>query len=77
MILEEELIHLLPQVYQANAMSDELKKDMKFEIVLVAPQARGLKSGQTEVRVQYCKSSNMAPGATTPLWRAGRTRIFY
>ncbi len=54
MILEEELIQLLPQVYQANAMSDELKKDMKFEIVLVAPQARGLKHGQTEVLWFFC-----------------------
>lgn len=49
MILEEELVRLLPQVYQANAMADELKKNAQFEIVLVAPQARGLKSGPTEV----------------------------
>lgn len=50
MILEEELVRLLPQVYQANAMADELKKNVNFEIVLVAPQARGLKSGPTEVK---------------------------
>lgn len=49
MILEEELIRLLPQIYQANAMSDELKKNAKFEIVLVAPQSRGQRTGTTEV----------------------------
>jgi hypothetical protein len=49
MILEEDLINLLPQVYRANAMSNELKKNVKFEIVLVSPQARGLKTGLTEV----------------------------
>lgn len=49
MILEEDLIKILPQVYQANAMSDELKKNTSHEIMLVAPQARGLKEGRTEV----------------------------
>lgn len=49
MILEEDLIKLLPQVYQANALSKELRKGVKFEILLVAPQARGRKSGLTEV----------------------------
>ena len=43
LILQEELVQVLPKVQRANAMSQELRKDTKFEIVLVAPQARGLK----------------------------------
>lgn len=58
MILEEELIHLLPQVYQANAMAEELKKGVKFDIVLVAPQARGQKTGHTEVYVKGVQRAN-------------------
>ena len=54
MILEEELVQLMPQVYRANAMSQELIKGNKFELVLVAPQARGLKSGPTEVNNYDC-----------------------
>lgn len=43
------MFQVMPQVYRANAMSQELKKPTKFEIVLVSPQARGLKAGPTEV----------------------------
>jgi len=50
-ILEEELVRLLPQIYQANAIAEELKKRVNFEIVLISPQARGLKNGTTEVSV--------------------------
>uniref|UniRef100_A0A915IE80 Kinesin-like protein unc-104 n=1 Tax=Romanomermis culicivorax TaxID=13658 RepID=A0A915IE80_ROMCU len=47
-LLEEELVRVLPQIYQANAISEELKKAITFEIVLVAPQTRGLTAGSTE-----------------------------
>lgn len=49
LLLQEDLIHMLPMVNEANAMSEELDKKVKFEIALIAPQARGLKEGRTEV----------------------------
>lgn len=52
LILQEDLIHILPMIGEANAMSQELKKRMTFEVALVAPQARGLTSGRTEVCVK-------------------------
>ncbi|KAH7700395.1 hypothetical protein AAVH_32485, partial [Aphelenchoides avenae] len=51
-VLEEELINLLPNVYRANSMAKELKRDVAFEIVLMAPEARGLSEGLTEVCVK-------------------------
>lgn len=37
-------------VNEADAMSAELDKKVKFELALVSPQARGLKEGKTEVQ---------------------------
>ncbi|XP_046575245.1 kinesin-like protein KIF28P [Haliotis rubra] len=52
LLLQEDLIQLLPMVNEANAMSEELDKKVKFEIALVSPQARGLPHGRTEVNVK-------------------------
>ena len=38
-------------VNEANAMSEELDKKVKYELALISPQARGLKEGRTEVRL--------------------------
>ncbi|XP_052103729.1 kinesin-like protein KIF28P isoform X1 [Mytilus californianus] len=51
-VLQEEVVQLLPMVNEANAMSDELKKKVQFELALISPQARGLKDGKTEVMVK-------------------------
>ncbi|KAK6024631.1 hypothetical protein OSTOST_09554, partial [Ostertagia ostertagi] len=51
MILEEELISMMPLVYRANAMAVELKRNVKFELVLVSPEMRGLHEGLTEIWV--------------------------
>lgn len=48
-ILEEELVNLLPNVYRANAMAKELKRNVNFEIVLMAPEIRGNNDGLPEV----------------------------
>ena len=48
-ILEEELVNLLPNVYRANAMAKELKRNVHFEIVLIAPEVRGRNDGLPEV----------------------------
>ncbi|GMS88701.1 hypothetical protein PENTCL1PPCAC_10876, partial [Pristionchus entomophagus] len=49
MILEDELVALMPLVHRANAMAKELGRQVTFEIVLVSPEARGLEKGLTEV----------------------------
>ena len=53
-ILQEDVIQMLPMVNEADAMSGELDKKVKFELALVSPQARGLKEGKTEVRGGQC-----------------------
>lgn len=54
-ILEDELVNLLPNVYRANAMAKELKRNVNFEIVLMAPEIRGNAEGLPEVS---CNSKN-------------------
>ena len=49
MILQEDLLKILPMINEANAMSEELDKKVAFEPVLISPQARGEKEGKTEV----------------------------
>lgn len=44
---------MLPMVNEADAMSAELDKKVKFELALVSPQARGLKGGKTEVKIRH------------------------
>ncbi|CAD5214440.1 unnamed protein product [Bursaphelenchus okinawaensis] len=62
--LEEDLINLLPNVYRANAMAKELKRNVNFEIVLMAPEAKGLSDGDTEILVQVTNKAD----DTTFLW---------
>ena len=50
---------MLPMVNEANAMSEELDKKVKFEVALIAPQARGLKDGRTEVNPSFTISCTM------------------
>lgn len=51
LVLQEEIISLLPHVNEANAISDELGKSMFFELVLISAAARGEKNGKTKVMV--------------------------
>ncbi|VDM54123.1 unnamed protein product [Angiostrongylus costaricensis] len=50
LILEEELISIMSLVYRANAIAVELNRNVKFELVLVSPEMRGIREGLTEVR---------------------------
>ncbi|XP_033759938.1 kinesin-like protein KIF28P isoform X2 [Pecten maximus] len=58
MILQEEVVQMLQLVNEANAMSEELEKKVKFEVALVSPQARGLKDGRTAVMVKMINQVN-------------------
>ena len=40
---------MIPGIEEANAISEELDKKVKFEIVVMSAKARGLASGRTEV----------------------------
>ena len=40
---------MIPAVEEANAISEELDKKVKFEIVVISAKARGLQTGRTEV----------------------------
>uniref|UniRef100_A0AC35FQ69 Kinesin-like protein unc-104 n=1 Tax=Panagrolaimus sp. PS1159 TaxID=55785 RepID=A0AC35FQ69_9BILA len=74
LILEEDLIKILPNVYRANSMAKELKKPVKFEIILNAPEARGLSEGLTEI---FIKVYNTAED-TTFMWDKNRfTNRYY
>ncbi|KAI6188028.1 putative tRNA N6-adenosine threonylcarbamoyltransferase [Aphelenchoides besseyi] len=63
-ILEEELINLMPNVYRANAMAKELKRNVQFEIVLMAPEIRGRNDGLPEILIRVNNRSD----DTTFLW---------
>lgn len=56
-LLQEDLLQMVPMISETNAMAEELGKKVKFEIMLVSPQARGLREGRTEVKVKM-KSTN-------------------
>uniref|UniRef100_A0A7M5U6V4 Kinesin-like protein 6 n=2 Tax=Clytia hemisphaerica TaxID=252671 RepID=A0A7M5U6V4_9CNID len=58
MILQEDLLKILPMINEANAMSEELDKKVAFEPVLISPQARGEKEGKTEVNVKMKDLTN-------------------
>ncbi|XP_047136420.1 kinesin-like protein KIF28P isoform X2 [Hydra vulgaris] len=58
LLLQEDLLKILPMINEANAMSEELDKKVAFEPVLVSPQARGEKEGRTEVKVKMRDLTN-------------------
>lgn len=59
LLLQEDLVEMIPGIEEANAISEELDKKVKFEIVVMSAKARGLTSGRTEVCV---KMRNMESG---------------
>jgi kinesin family protein 1 len=48
----EDLVELLPAVSEANAISDELKQTLDFEVMLVSPEARGELTGRVQAFVK-------------------------
>ena len=47
--LQEAVLSVMPLVSGANDMAEDIQKPVKFEIVLVSAEARGLEDGRTEV----------------------------
>lgn len=56
--VQEDLLEVMPAVEEANSISEELDKRVKFEIMLVAPQVLGKSSGKTEVQVKMKNLEN-------------------
>lgn len=48
-LLNKDLMEVLPGVEEANAISEELDKNVRFEMMLVAPQFLGKSGERTEV----------------------------
>lgn len=50
-ILNKDLMEVLPAIDEANAIADELERNTRFEVMLVAPQILGKSAdSRTEVR---------------------------
>lgn len=52
MLLEEDLIDMVPAVEEANSISEELDKKKKFELVIIPGLARGDINGRKMVRAR-------------------------
>ena len=46
-------MEILPAIDMANAISEDLDQNTRFEVMLVAPQILGKNSDRTEVRVVF------------------------
>ncbi|XP_076324558.1 kinesin-like protein KIF28 isoform X2 [Tachypleus tridentatus] len=57
-ILNKDLLEVLPGIDEANSISEELDKRVKFEIMLVSPQMLGKLSGRTEVLIKMRNLEN-------------------
>ncbi|KAL8616438.1 hypothetical protein ACOMHN_041041 [Nucella lapillus] len=51
-LLQEDIMELMPAVEQANSISEDLDKKMRFELMVVSPEARGELKGRTEVMMR-------------------------
>ncbi|XP_046450111.1 kinesin-like protein KIF28P isoform X5 [Daphnia pulex] len=65
--LQEELVAVLPSVEEANEISAELNKPVKFEIVLVAPQIYNNPAEKMVPSQVYVKMKNLDHG-TEYIW---------
>ena len=50
-LLQEDLVEVMPAVEEANSISEELDKRVKFEIILISPQMLGKMQSKAEVRI--------------------------
>ena len=48
-LLNKDLMEVLPGIDEANAISEELERNTRFEVMLVAPQILGKSLDRTEV----------------------------
>lgn len=51
-LLQEDIMDLMPAVENANSISEDLDKKMKFELMVVSPEARGELTGRKLVMIK-------------------------
>ncbi|KAK3784099.1 hypothetical protein RRG08_066087, partial [Elysia crispata] len=51
-MLQEDIVELMPAIENANSISEDLDKKMKFELMVVSPEARGELKGRKLVMVR-------------------------
>ena len=51
-LLQEDLIDVMPAVEEANSISEELDKKVKFEIILISPHMLGKMQGPAKADVK-------------------------
>ncbi|XP_059144638.1 kinesin-like protein KIF28P isoform X3 [Physella acuta] len=51
-LLQEDVLDLMPAIENANSISEDLDKKMKFELMVVSPEARGELAGRTQVMIR-------------------------
>ncbi|KAH9524310.1 Kinesin-like protein kif28p [Bulinus truncatus] len=51
-LLQNDVVDLMPAVENANSISEDLDKKMKFELMIVSPEARGELTGRTQVMIR-------------------------
>lgn len=70
--VQEDLLEVMPAVEEANSISEELDKLVKFEILMVAPQVLGNERGRTEVSCRERQVTGWSawpvPFLLTELW---------
>ena len=49
-MLQEDIVELMPAIENANSISEDLDKKMKFELMVVSPEARGELKGRKLVQ---------------------------
>jgi hypothetical protein len=52
-LINKDLLEVIPAVDEANGISEELEKNVRFEIVLVSPQFLGKVGERTEVSILF------------------------
>ncbi|XP_077485277.1 kinesin-like protein KIF28 [Amblyomma americanum] len=57
-LLNRDMIEVLPKIDEANAISEELDRGVRFEILLVSPQLLGKQLGRTEERDPFLEDPN-------------------
>ncbi len=51
MLIQEDLVEMMPAIEEANSISEDLDEKKKFELMLVSPEARGELKGRTKVGI--------------------------
>ncbi|KAF8570426.1 hypothetical protein P879_03451 [Paragonimus westermani] len=72
LILQKELLELIPMVTEVNAISEELNKQRAFDILLIPPTAQGLLYGEPRTTKTMVRMRDLT---TNAVWLWGREKF--